>query len=273
MLKFVYPKINIGLNITGKREDGYHTLQTIFYPLNNSSELCDILEIIPSDKDELILLGDKIDCRPEKNLVWKALTLYKREVAVKDCYKIVLMKKLPSQAGMGGGSSDASATLLLLNEISYNKLSPETLHTLALQLGADCPFFLHDSACFATGIGDELEQIEFSLNDYSILIVKPEEKISTAEAFKYIKPQADVIDLKVAIREPISQWKSVITNDFENSIFELHPNLKLLKQNLYNNKALYVSMTGSGSAFYAIYETKDAALAAASLQQIPAWVI
>jgi len=277
MLKFVYPKINIGLNITGCRPDGYHTLQTIFHTLE-SPVLNDILEIVPTlGKDSLQVIGTSVGCPPEKNLVWKALQLFRQETEIRECFKIILLKKLPCQAGMGGGSADATATLQLLNEMCETGLSTKKLHRIALKLGADCPYFLHNKACYATGIGDELTEIDLDLSKFGIMVVKPTEAISTSEAFRYVKQASPLPDLQAAVRLNPSEWVDIVSNDFEMSVFKLYPHLQKLKKSLYLHGALFASMTGSGSAFYGIYSTlQEADSAAAAINEAygySTWVV
>lgn len=267
MIEFVNAKLNLGLNIVGKRSDGYHNLETIFLPVGQKSRnvecnnpLCDILEIIKSndDNDEFITFGNTINCQPEKNLVWKAYQAFKNACPTEiSKHKIYLEKHLPDGAGMGGGSANATFTLKLLNKLHDNILSEDKMFSIALSLGADCPFFIYNSPCFASGIGEILEPIDINLNGYWIAIVKPEVSISTKEAFSMITPKQPNTDLRDLVKLPIEVWKEHIFNDFEHSMFSLHPEISKIKECLYDNGAIYASMTGSGSAFFGIFSSKE----------------
>lgn len=266
MIEFVNAKLNLGLNIVSKRSDGYHNLETIFLPIGQNSmyvecknPLCDIIEIVKStdDNEEFITFGNTLDCQPEKNLVWKAYQAYKNACTTDiPKHKIYLEKHLPDGAGMGGGSADASFTLLLLNKLNNNALSYDELYRIALSLGADCPFFLYNQPCYASGIGEILEPINLNLHGHWIAIVKPEVGISTKEAFSMITPKKPENNLRELVKRPIETWKDNIVNDFEYSMFSLHPKIRTIKQALYDNGAIYASMTGSGSAFFGIFNDK-----------------
>lgn len=269
MIDFVNAKINLGLNVVERRSDGYHNLETIFYPVGKHSGkpghlsiLCDILEIVEAtdNSDELIIMGREVDCPTEKNLVWKALQAFRKSYQDNlPPLKIILYKHLPDGAGMGGGSADASFTLRLLNNLTGETMSDDMLKNLALSLGADCPFFIYNRPCYATGIGEQLEPIDIDLSGKWIAIVKPSVSISTKEAFLHITPKAPKINLRDLVKRPIEEWKNLIVNDFEQSMFTLHPEIRAIKDNLYNSGAIYASMTGSGSAFYGIYNSYDKA--------------
>lgn len=277
MIKFVNAKINIGLNIVGKREDGYHELETVFYPVglecglpHQPEPFDDVLEITYDGGEvngcRFQFMGRRIDCPPKKNLVVKAATLFlgrynsKRD-NLKDfgMFEITLDKHLPDGAGLGGGSADASFTLQLLNEITGFHFSKEELAEMALRLGADCPFFLDNTPCFASGIGQNLSPIPLDMKGYHILIVKPDINISTAEAFASITPRKPDFDLRFLSYLPIEEWKLRVVNDFETTIFEKYPELRELKQHLYDGGAVYASMSGSGSAIYGIFNSAEIA--------------
>ena len=278
MIRFVNAKINIGLNITSRRPDGYHDLETVFYPVglecgmpHQPEPFDDILEVSFDNGNvsgcRFQFVGRQINCPPQKNLVVKAATqflgkynnLYD-DLASFGMFQITLDKHLPDGAGMGGGSADASFTLSMLNEATGNKLSHEDLMKLARKLGADCPFFLINKPCFAEGIGEILNPIDLNLKGFSILIVKPDISISTAEAFAGITPSKPDFDLRYLPYLPIEQWKDKVVNDFEMSIFPKYPELAAIKSNLYSSGAIYASMSGSGSAIYGIYNDTDAAV-------------
>lgn len=278
MIRFVNAKINLGLRVLRKRPDGYHDLSTVFYPVGryagtpqDPGRLADTLEITPSDTDSLQVYGDTVDCPTEKNLVWKALQLFRSELSGSDCppVQISLDKHLPSQAGLGGGSADASFTLLMLNELVGEPYNEEELLKMALQLGADCPFFILNRPCIANGVGERLTPIDLDLSGMWALILKPDEGISTREAFANITPGVPNISVEEVIRRPITEWKELLVNDFETSMFAIHTDLRAIKEYLYSTGALYASMSGSGSAFYGLYPTESAALAALGTAPTP----
>jgi len=274
MLKFINAKINLGLNIVGRMPDGYHLLETIFIPVGKYNgtpdcpyPFCDILEIIPSEcgQDSLELRGNVIDCAPDDNIVSKAVKILKKNIPADfkwPGYKIILFKNIPFGAGLGGGSADATVTLKILNELSGNIFSNEILAEMALKLGADCPFFLINEPCFAKGIGEQLEKTETHLTGKWALLAKPSFSVSTKEAFAGINPCRSEINLKDAVQHPITEWKNLISNDFETTIFQKYPLLGKIKKQFYDSGAIYASMSGSGSTVYGIYDTEQSTLQA-----------
>lgn len=277
MIKFVNAKINIGLNVVAKRPDGYHDLETVFYPVgiecglpHQPEPFDDVLEVTYDGGEvsgcRFQFVGRRIDCPPKKNLVVKAASLFlsKYNESFNDLHKfgmfeITLDKHLPDGAGLGGGSADASFTLELLNETMGNHYSKEELKEMALKLGADCPFFIENKPCFASGVGEILSPIELNLKGYKILIVKPDVHVSTADAFAGITPRKPDFDLRFLPFLPVEDWKNKVVNDFETTVFEKHPLLSEIKQNLYEAGAVYASMSGSGSAIYGIFKDFEAA--------------
>lgn len=280
MIKFVNAKINIGLNIVSKRPDGYHDLQTIFFPIGIESGMPhqpeafdDILEVTcnpdSSSGCRFQFMGRRIDCPPAKNLVVKAASLFFKEYskAFDDLesfgmFEINLDKHLPDGAGLGGGSADASFTLKTLNEVTGEKFSQDELAGMAIRLGADCPFFLYNTPCFGEGLGEVLTPIELPLKDKKILIVKPEINISTREAFEGISVGEPSFNLRNLSELPLDEWKNNVFNDFEKTIFPLYPELKSLKERIYESGAFYASMSGSGSAIYGIFDHEEDAIEA-----------
>lgn len=250
-----YPncKINLGLHVVGKRADGYHNLETIFIPVH---ELHDELEITESASGECTMVqeGIVLDNAPGDNLCMKAWKLLHEEYGI-PAVNILLNKHIPFGAGLGGGSADASFTLKMLNEMFSLGLSTEKLESYAARLGADCAFFIGNTAAYATGIGDRLEPLDIDLSDYRIQIETPEgEHISTREAYAGIRlTDTPRPDLRKVAREPIQQWQELIVNDFELSVFPQHPAIAALKEDLYRRGAIYASMTGSGAAVYGIF--------------------
>lgn len=257
MISFPNAKINLGLNIVSRRSDGYHNLETIFYPIN----LKDGLEIINSNSTNsteqyrFFQTGIKIDGDHSTNLVIKAFELIKsyckEDIPNTDIH---LLKKIPTGAGLGGASSNAAFMLKLLNDTYNLNISDKELVKLALQIGADCPFFLYNKPAFATGIGDQLKPIDLDLSSMYILIVKPDVFVSTKEAYSMITAKEPLISLKDIVKKPHCEWKELMKNDFEDSIFKKYPQICKIKQQLYELGATYASMSGSGSSVYGIFK-------------------
>ena len=265
MVAFPNCKVNLGLNITGKRADGYHDLETVFYPV----QLKDALEIIESRNNQLSMpnvqfsmSGLKVDGHVENNLCVKAYDILKRDFPGLPAIKMHLHKAIPMGAGLGGGSADGAFALKLLNKKFDLGLTENELIKYALQLGSDCPFFIINKPCFATGRGEKLEQINIDLTGYKFIIVHPGIHVSTALAFSQVSgrlQRPDTYNIKKVIQQPISTWKQELRNDFEEPIFSNRPEIRKIKDQLYEYGAVYASMTGSGSAVYGIFE-KDKAI-------------
>ena len=280
MIAFVNAKINLGLQIVRRREDGYHDLRTIFYPVGlyagqpeNPVAFCDILEIVPvtsNSRFSFITTGRAVDCPVEKNLVWRAADLYFKRFAHPDLsVDIHLEKHLPDGAGMGGGSADAAFTLRLLRELDQAPLpDDETLACAALELGADCPFFILNRPDYAEGVGECLSPIDINLAGKWIAVAKPDVFVSTREAFAGVSPAMPEFDLRSLPSIPMERWREILVNDFEKSIFPIHPNLEMIKEEFYRLNAIYASLTGSGSCIYAIFDDED--LAKVALQILDA---
>jgi len=277
MIKFVNAKINLGLNIVRRREDGYHDLETVFFPVGIESGMPqqpepfdDILEVTldPTKPTgcKFQIMGRHIDCPPEKNLVVRAATLLLKAYFDKNgpdenlgFITLTLDKHLPDGAGLGGGSADASFTLLSLNEILGSPFSQDELLGMSARLGADCPFFIINTPCFGEGIGDILNPVEINLKGNWLLIVKPPVYVSTKEAFAGIIPRKPDFDLRFLQYLPIEEWRHKIRNDFEDSIFPVRPALRELKEEIYRQGAVYSSMSGSGSSIYGIFSSGEMA--------------
>ena len=253
MLAFPNIKINLGLSITEKRPDGYHNLETVFYPV----ALEDALEIRTSSETEKKIIlhqyGMEIAGNPEDNLVAKAYSLLDKEFHLPPV-EIHLYKHIPSGAGLGGGSSDAAFMLKLLNDHYQLGVSEEQLEVYAATLGADCAFFIRNAPTFAEGIGNIFSPIPLSLKGYQILIIKPDVFVSTREAFANIHPHHPEYSIKEAIKRPVNEWKEILINDFEDSVFPQHPVIGEIKAELYKQGAVYASMSGSGSSVYGLFE-------------------
>lgn len=254
MITFPNVKINLGLSITEKRPDGYHNLETVFYPvaLEDALEVRTSSAAAPDRKFTLHQHGLEIAGKPEDNLVAKAYQLLDEEFNLPPV-DIHLYKHIPSGAGLGGGSSDAAFMLKLLNEHFHLNLPDNQLEAYAATLGADCAFFIRNKPTFAEGIGNIFSPIELSLSGYGIMIVKPDIFVSTREAFSNIHPKRPERPIKEVIQRPVSEWKETLINDFEASVFPLHPAIEAIKQELYNQGAAYASMSGSGSSVFGLF--------------------
>jgi len=253
MVTFPNCKINLGLNIVNKRSDDYHDIETVFFPVH----LKDALEVIEKEKFEFSTSGSTIEGETEKNLCIKAYDLLKKDLPHLPAVQIHLHKAIPIGAGLGGGSADGAFTLKLLNKKFQLKLSEKQLINYSLKLGSDCPFFILNKPCIATGRGELMEQIELDLSDFKILIVHPGIHISTAWAFANITPLKPPKSIKQIIQQPVSTWKDELINDFENPVFAKYPEIKIIKDKLYDAGAIYASMSGSGSAVYGIFNGQE----------------
>lgn len=260
MIDFPCAKINLGLNIVEKRNDGYHNLQTVFLPV----QLCDALEIktmsekFPSDMNcDLKVSGDRICCNEADNLVVKAYNMLAADYEIPRIHTH-LYKRIPSQAGLGGGSSDAAFMLKLLDQRFRINAGNAELEKYAARLGADCPFFINAEPAYAEGIGEILSPVEITdntLSGYTLVIVKPQVSVSTKEAFAGITPRMPEVSCREIVAMPIEQWKGLLTNDFEESVFAQYPELKDIKNKLYEAGAAYAQMSGSGSSIFGIFKT------------------
>jgi 4-diphosphocytidyl-2-C-methyl-D-erythritol kinase len=254
MLVFPNAKINLGLNVVEKRPDGYHNIETIFYPIG----LSDVLEVEPSETCtdySFSSSGIKIEGDPENNLIVKAYRLLRSQYQF-PAVDISLIKQIPFGAGLGGGSSDAAFMLRALNELFELKITPKKLEKLAVKLGADCPVFVRNKPVFASGVGNVFKSIDLSLKGYFLILVKPDIHISTPEAYSLLIPEIPEISLSELIKQPISEWKNLIKNDFEKSVFARYPSIEIIKNKLYEIGAIYASMSGSGSSVYGIFDNE-----------------
>lgn len=234
----LYPncKLNIGLRIVRKRPDGYHDLETIFYPV----PLCDELEVCVADDFQFVCEGIEVDCPIEDNLIYKCYRLMKERFPQIGSVSVRFRKNIPFGAGLGGGSSDATHMAIALNELFHLGLSREEIAALVRPLGADCPFFAYNTPCFAEGIGDILTPIDFSLAGKRLVMIKPDVHVSTKEAYSGVVPYEAPFDNTV--------------NDFEKSVFAIHPSLAAIKKRLLDAGAVYAAMSGSGSTIFGIFE-------------------
>ncbi len=253
MITFPNAKINLGLNIVERRHDGFHNIETIFYPVKS---LCDILEIVPSPKQESAIsfnqTGLTLNEPDENNLCVKAYHLLNSYI---DLPKVAvhLHKQIPFGAGLGGGSADGAFTLSMLNELSANPLSKDKLLEVALKLGSDCPFFIHNQPCFATGRGEMISPIDLDLSGLYILLVNPGLHVNTGKAYSLSKPKLPETSLNMLIKNDQKEWASSIKNDFEEVVFSIYPEISNIKENLYKMGAIYASMSGSGSTVFGLF--------------------
>ncbi|MFT4062769.1 MAG: 4-(cytidine 5'-diphospho)-2-C-methyl-D-erythritol kinase [Edaphocola sp.] len=263
MLRFPNAKINIGLFVTEKRQDGYHNLETIFYPVM----LRDALEIIPNiaapgDDMDFHSFGLPIPGDTKSNLVTKAYRLLKNDFgATMASAGAWLYKHIPMGGGMGGGSADGAFALGMLNELFALGLEEYQLLQYALQLGSDCPFFIHNKPMYGSGRGEVLEAATIDLSGYDVLLICPNIHVSTAEAFGGIKPKPAPYDLRELHKLPVAEWHNVVRNDFEETVFQKHPELYAIKEKLYAKGAIYAAMSGTGATVYSIFEKGKAAAA------------
>ena len=257
MICFPNCKINLGLFVTEKRPDGYHNIETVFYPV----PLCDILEVVKSNKkNEFTVSGNKIPGNKESNLCLKAYNILQKKFKLPPV-KIHLHKVIPTGAGLGGGSSDAAFMIKLLNDLFSINMNVAQMQEIAGNIGSDCAFFIENKSVFATNKGDVFNKLKLDLSSYHILLVKPDIHISTPEAYSYIKPKKSSFLLTNINVAKISEWEKFIKNDFEDVVFKKFPEIKMIKEKMYQLGAVYASMSGSGSSVYGIFEkavdTKD----------------
>lgn len=261
MITFPLAKINLGLNVVERRPDGYHNLQTVFMPvpLTDALEVHEMDAAFPSEVDcDLKVTNIAVEGDEQRNLVVRAYNMLKAEFPDMPRVHAHLRKDIPTQAGMGGGSSDCAAMLLLLNRMFSLGLTQQQLIDRAAQLGADCPIFILNRPAYAEGIGEKLTPIELSLKDYYLAIVRPNIPVPTKEAFSRIKPHMPAKNCLDIVRQPIDTWRHELVNDFEESVFALHPEIGAVKQRLYDLGAVYAAMSGSGSALFGIFKKEPA---------------
>lgn len=249
-------KINLGLNVVERRPDGYHNLETVFYPV----PICDTLEVFEMDDAfpspyncDLKVTNITIDGDEQKNLVVRAYNLLKQDFPSLPRIHAHLYKDIPTQAGMGGGSSDCGFMITLLNEQFHLGLSNEQMIRYAARLGADCAFFILNKPCYAEGIGERLEPIDLDLSGWYLAVVRPDIPIPTKEAFSLITPQHPAKNCRDIVMQPVETWRDGLTNDFEKSVFALHPEIGDIKDRLYDLGATYAAMSGSGSSLFGLF--------------------
>lgn len=256
MILFPNCKINLGLNIIAKRSDGFHDVETVFYPLM----IQDVVEVVQSNPQQtnqndiqFSSSGLAIDGEEENNLCIKAYRLLQKHFAL-PAIQMHLHKNIPMGAGLGGGSADGAFTLQLLNQKFGLNIPQEQLIQYALQLGSDCPFFIINQPCFATSRGEVMSNVQLDLSAYQILIINPAIHINTGWAFSNITPQQPKKSIREIILQPISTWKNELVNDFEEPVSTQHPAISSIKKQLYASGALYACMTGTGSTVFGIFD-------------------
>lgn len=256
MITYPNAKINIGLNVTERRPDGYHNLETVFYPINlqDALELNTIEGDIPECGYKIKVTGTILEGVPEDNLVVKAYKLLRKDFKF-PAQKIHLHKHIPVGAGLGGGSSDAASIIKMLNEKFTLGLTSEQMQKYAVQIGADCPFFIDNKPIFATGIGNIFSPCNLDLSGKNIILIKPDIFVSTRDAYAKVIPQSPKYPLTELLQQPLHEWRYNVVNDFEKSVFSKYPEIAAIKDRLYDLGAKYASMSGSGSAVYGIFDS------------------
>ncbi|MDR0748143.1 MAG: 4-(cytidine 5'-diphospho)-2-C-methyl-D-erythritol kinase [Tannerellaceae bacterium] len=248
MICFPNAKINLGLNVVSKRPDGYHNIETVFYPV----PLKDALEVREAGAFSFRQTGIPVDAPAAENLVVKAMNLLKAHYPLPPL-EVHLLKAIPSGAGLGGGSSDAAFMLKLLNDFLQLAIPAERLEEMASAIGADCPFFIRNTPVFATGTGNLFEPVSLSLKGYGLCVIKPGIAVSTPEAYAMVTPKQPGASLKEIIKSPVNEWKHAMVNDFEESVFSKYPLIGRIKEELYEAGAVYASMSGSGSSVFGLF--------------------
>ena len=256
MITFPIAKRNLGLNGVDKRPDGYHNLETVFYPVHikDALEVYEMAPDFPSPVDcDLKVTNIRIEGDEQKNLVVRAYQLLKQDFPTLPRVHAHLYKGIPTQAGMGGGSSDCGYMITLLNRLFELGLSEQQMIDYAARLGADCAFFIVNRPCYAEGIGEKLQPIGLSLKGWYLAVVRPAIPVPTKEAFSLITPQRPPQNCRDIVMQPVETWREALTNDFEKSVFTLHPEIGAIKDRLYELGATYAAMSGSGSSLYGLF--------------------
>ena len=257
MIRFPNAKINLGLNIVRKREDGYHDLETVFHPL----AIHDALEILPAVQSadeagdvEVHLSGLSVDGSMEDNICVRAWRLLKRDHPSLPPIRLFLHKAIPMGAGLGGGSSDGAFALAMIVDMFSLPVDTAGLAAYALRLGSDCPFFLLNRPAYGSGQGERLEPISLDLSAFRFLLVHPGIHVSTAQAFAGVSPAVPPVEVREVVSRPVETWKDLLVNDFEKTVFAAHPEIARIKESLYDAGAVYASMSGSGSSVFGIFQ-------------------
>jgi len=253
MVVFPNAKINLGLHITEKRADGYHNIESVFVPI----PITDALEITENKTNKTVFksTGIEIPSDGKPNLVERAWMILNEEYNI-PTVDLDLLKKIPIGAGLGGGSADAAACMIGLNQMFNLNIPEAKLLKMSSKLGADCAFFVKNKPVYAEGIGDDFSDFEIDLSGYHFVVIYPDFHVSTPEAYKHVVPQTPSKDIREILKQPIDSWKGNLKNDFENSVFLQYPKIKEVKEALYEAGAIYASMSGSGSTLFGIFKGK-----------------
>lgn len=257
MITFPIAKINLGLNVVEKRPDGYHNLQTVFYPIPimDALEITPMSDGFPSAVDcDLKVTNITIDGDEQRNLVVRAYQLLKQDFPQLPRVHAHLWKGIPTQAGMGGGSSDCAYMIRMLNETFELRLTNKQMQQYAASLGADCAFFIESRPCYAEGIGEQIQPIALDLSGWHIGVVRPDIPVPTKEAFSRLHPHYPALNCREVVMQPVETWREQLSNDFEESVFALHPEIGAVKEQLYQMGATYAAMSGSGSALFGLFK-------------------
>ena len=256
MIVFPIAKVNLGLNIVRRRPDGYHDLETVFYPV----PICDALEVLPMDDSfpsdvdcDLKITNMTIEGDEQSNLVVRAYRQLKADYPQMGRVHVHLYKHIPTQAGMGGGSSDCAYMIRLLNMMFSLGMDEAQMMEHAARLGADCAFFILSKPAYAEGIGQRLVPISLDLKGWQMVVVKPDIPVSTKEAFKLVSPRKPLVNCRDIVLQPVDTWRELLSNDFENSVFAQYPAIGAIKEELYSMGAVYAAMSGSGSAVFGLF--------------------
>lgn len=246
-------KINLGLDVLRRRDDGYHDISTVMYPLRGLYDVVEVEAVPSADTAELVSLGMEVDCPAEKNICLKAYELLRRRYGIGGV-RITLDKRVPFGAGLGGGSSDGTAVLVALNEVFSLGMDEAALIAAAAELGSDTPFFVRNIPQLCEGRGEIMSAVDVDLSGWWIVVVKPDEGVSTREAYAGVTPRVPARPLAERIAEPVERWQGSVVNDFESSVFASHPAIGRVKRSLLEAGAVYASMSGSGSAVFGLFD-------------------
>ena len=266
MITFPIAKINLGLNVVERREDGYHNLETVFYPvpIRDALEVHVMDEAFPSAVDcDLKVSNIQIEGDEQRNLVVRAYQLLKEDFPTLPRLHAHLWKGIPTQAGMGGGSSDCAYMIMLLNNMFGLGMTDNQMMQYAARLGADCAYFIKSTPCYAKGIGEQLQPVTLDLAGWYIGVVRPDIPVPTKEAFSRIRPHRPQKNCREIVAQPVETWRQELMNDFEKSVFALHPEIGSIKERLYAMGATYAAMSGSGSALFGLFQEEPQQLAEA----------
>lgn len=268
MIAFPHAKINLGLHVTGKRPDGYHDIETCFYPIGWR----DVLEAVEADETRLDIFGLDVPGTADDNLILRAYHMLKERFDIPPLH-FALLKNIPMGAGLGGGSADAAFALRMLNDNLQLGVGTDELRDLAATLGSDCAFFIDPRPMLGTGRGDVLEPVGISLSGLHLVVLYPGMAVSTPWAYGQVAPGQPAMPLAEVLQRPIDEWDGLLVNDFEGPVFAAHPMLELVKLKLYEMGAIYASMSGSGSAIFGLFVEAQDRPAVAQAFRLEPWQV